>query len=438
MTAFASYRQALDYLFNFTDYERMHRVKKATSVFGLSRMNKLLDYCGDPHLQLRTVHIAGTKGKGSTAAMLASVLRAAGHRVGLYTSPHIYDIRERIQVDGEWISEADVTRWLNRLYDYLEEARPGGETYAPTFFETFTVISFLHFLERGVDAAVVEVGLGGRLDATNVLRPLACAITPVSFDHTDKLGTELSKIAWEKAGIIKDGVPVVSGVQQPEALEVIRARCEELQAPLHVVGEDITVEGDTLSTWRRRLEAVSVPLLGEHQRRNAAAAVGLADLLCERGFDVSDQCVRDGLASVRWPGRIQIVSESPQTIIDGAHNPASVAVLCEVLDALPAKRTVFVVGVAADKDVPAMLRLLAPRADAFVFTTTNNPRAATPKALREMLAGIDPAKPAQTEPSPGAALELARGLVTPGDRICATGSMYLAGDLLTSLKKGRD
>jgi len=421
----------------------MHRVTKATSVFGLSRMNKLLEHCGNPHLDLRAAHIAGTKGKGSTAAMLASVLAEAGYTVGLYTSPHIYDIRERIQINGEWIGEDDVTRHLNNLYDYLEEARPGGDTYAPTFFETFTVIAFLHFLERNVHAAVVEVGLGGRLDATNVLRPDACAITPVSFDHTEKLGPELPKIAWEKAGIIKPGVPVVSGVQRPEALDVIRARCAELDAPLRVVGDDITVAAGagglfSVKTWRRRLDGLTVPLVGRHQRENAAAAIGLAELLCECGFDISDGDIHRGVASVKWPGRIQTVAGSPEVIVDGAHNPASVTVLTDVLAALPKKKTILVFGVAGDKDVPSMLRLLAPHGDEFLFTRTGNPRAAEPEELKAMLAEIDPAKPARALDAPADALEAARRLATPGDRICITGSMYLAGDVLTIIQKGAD
>ena len=465
--AFKTYRQALDYLFHFTDYERMHRVTKATSVFGLSRMNKLLEHCGNPHLALRTVHIAGTKGKGSTAAMLASVLRAAGLKVGLYTSPHIYDVRERIQVDGEWIPEHTITRVLNELHPYLQVAAKGGDTYAPTFFETFTVIAFLHFLRCGTDIAVIEVGLGGRLDATNVLRPLACAITPVSFDHTDKLGNTLAEIAGEKAGIIKERVPVVSGVQRPAALEVIRAKCAELRAPLRVVGVDVTVvpagrgeaalecgdsiaafkavtqsphskdaRGISVQTWRRSISDVIVPLAGRHQRENAATAVGLAELLSEQGAEIGADCIRRGIASVDWPGRIQTVAENPEIIVDGAHNPASVGVLCDVLDGLPAKPTVFVVGIAADKDIRSMLALLAPRGDEFIFTATNNPRAARPDDLAAVLSQIDPGKKTHTADSPAAALDAASRLATPADRICVTGSMYLAGDALAALSTG--
>jgi dihydrofolate synthase / folylpolyglutamate synthase len=491
MAAFTTYQAALDYLFNFTDYERMHRVTKATSVFGLSRMNKLLEHCGNPQDQLRTVHIAGTKGKGSTAAMLASVLRAAGLKVGLYTSPHIVDIRERIQIDGEWIPEQAVVDIMNRLHPYLQVAAKGGDTYAPTFFETFTVIAFLHFLEQQVDVAIFEVGLGGRLDATNVLRPEACAITPISFDHTDKLGNTLGEIAGEKAGIVKSGVPVISGVQQPEALDVIRAKCAELDASLRVVGEDIAIScaaergeaalecggltplsngrrpaecaahqpepsslvsgRDTarqggvkpphsiaspvfsLHTWRRELDSITVPLIGRHQRENAATAVGLADLLCERGFEISDDHIRSGIASVEWPARIQTVSTEPEIIVDGAHNAASATVLAEALAGLPPKRTVFVFGVAADKDAPAMLSILGPGAGAFVFTRTSNPRAADPDQLRAMLAEACGDVESHAAPTAAEALDLARSLVDPDGRIVVAGSMYLAGDALAAL-----
>jgi len=434
---FATYKDALDYLFNFTDYERMHKVKKATSVFGLARMNKILEHCGNPHEKLHAVHIAGTKGKGSTAAMLASILQTSGRVAGLYTSPHLLDIRERIQINGEWICEETVTRLLAQLHRYLESATRDGDIYAPTFFEIFTTIALLHFVERGVDFAIFEVGLGGRLDATNVLTPDACAITPVSFDHTDKLGNTLAEIAGEKAGIVKEGVPVVSGVQRPEALAVIRARAAELDAPLRIVGEDIEVrEGPSgafsVRTWRRELNGLRLPLLGRHQRENAATAAGLAELLCEGGLELSDESVRDGLASLRWPGRIQLVARDPDVIIDGAHNVASVEALLETLDALPPKKTTFVIGIARDKDVHSILSLLAPRGEAFVVTRTSNPRAADPANLMAGLEGLG-AKAVHVADTPAAALELALGQASPSDRICVTGSMYLAGDALSRL-----
>ncbi len=414
-------------------------MKKDTSIFGLARMNDILTHCGNPHLKLRAVHIAGTKGKGSTAAILASILQQAGHKVGLYTSPHVLDIRERIQINGEWISEDDVTALLNSMFPYLQTAIQGGETYAPTFFEIFTTVAFLYFLQHGADIAVFEVGLGGRLDAPNVLLPEACAITPVSFDHTGKLGTDLRHIAGEKAGIIKTGVPVVSSVQQPEALDVIRAKCTELNTTLKVVGQDVIVEtrppdGFSIKTWRRELEGLTLPLRGRHQLENAATAAGVVELLSERGFEIADECVRRGIASVNWRGRIETASTNPETIVDGAHNPASITALTEVLDSLPRKKTIFVVGIAADKDIASMLELVIPRGDEFIFTKTANPRAAEPAHLKSLLQRVCH-KPVYTAATPPEALELARNRADSADRICVTGSMYLAGEVLPIVEK---
>jgi dihydrofolate synthase/folylpolyglutamate synthase len=441
--AFTTYREALAYLFNFTDYERMHRVQKATSVFGLSRMARILDHCGNPQRRLRAVHVAGTKGKGSTAAILALVLRSAGRTVGLYTSPHLLDIRERIQIDGEWISEDTVVRFINHLHPYLRSASKGGEIYAPTFFETFTTMAFLHFLERDVDVSIFEVGLGGRLDATNVLVPQVCAITPISFDHVDKLGDTLAKIAGEKAGIVKEGVPVVSGVQPPEALDVIRARCAELHAPLRVVGEDVRVEPAadgtfSVSTWRRTLDGLRIPLAGRHQLENAATAVGVAECLGELTGELTDEAVREGVASVSLPGRIQQVALAPDVIVDGAHNVASITVLLATLDSLPPKPTTFVVGIAGDKDVPAVVGLLAARGDAFVVTRAGNPRAEQPERLKALIQAAAPGKRVDVADTPAEAVELARARAKPGDRICVTGSMYLAGDALKLFRQGAE
>ena len=432
LALFTTYKEALDYLFHFTDYERMHRVSKATSVFGLSRMNKLLDYLGNPHRALRAVHIAGTKGKGSTAAMAANICRAAGMRTGLYTSPHLVDIRERIQVNGEWIPETEIVRHMNRLLPYLERAERGGETYAPTFFEIFTVIAFLHFLDSKTEMSAIEVGLGGRLDATNVLEPVACAITPVSFDHTDKLGKELWQIAREKAGIIKQDVPVVSGVQAHEALEVIRAKCREKNSPLHELGGDIAVQrsagGCTVRTWRGEY-ALNVPLLGWHQCENAAVAVGLAELMRERGTNIPADAISRGIAQLDWPGRIQTISARPEIIVDGAHNHASIDALLAALRELPPKKTIFVVAIARDKDIPQMLDMIARAGDEFIATNTRNPRAMPADELGKMLAERSHKQVTIAE-SPKKAFELAR-IADPDARICFTGSMYLAGDVLS-------
>ena len=240
---FTSCDETLDYLYRFTDYERMTKPRAAaTSIFGLKRMNQLLDYLGHPEQQLRVVHIAGTKGKGSTAAMTAAILQRAGTSVGLYTSPHVLSVRERIMVDGAWIAPERVVAHVNRMYDYLHESLKTSEKYTPTFFEIFTAMAFLEFVAQGVYYAVLEVGLGGRLDATNVVRPLVCGITHVSFDHTDKLGDTLALIAGEKAGILKPGVPVVVAPQEPAALGAIQSRAEAVGAPVRLVCLEVEID----------------------------------------------------------------------------------------------------------------------------------------------------------------------------------------------------
>ena len=340
---FLTWDDALQFLYHFTDYERMAKPRDtATSIFGLARMNQLLDLLGNPQHSLRVVHVAGTKGKGSTAAMTAAILQQAGASVGLYTSPHVLSVRERIIVDGLWIPEHRLTAHVNRMHPYLRDSLKTREKYTPTFFEIFTAAALLDFVAQRVDYAVLEVGLGGRLDATNVVSPLVCAITPVSFDHTDKLGDTLAQIAGEKAGILKRRVPAVVAPQQPEALEAIRRRARALDAPLRLVGRDVALtcqgEGFEVATARRRYPGLRVALLGSHQRTNAAAAVALAEqALAATGRPLSPEPVRRALASLRWRARIETVATRPTVVVDGAHNVASarvlVATLAEALEA---------------------------------------------------------------------------------------------------------
>jgi dihydrofolate synthase/folylpolyglutamate synthase len=436
---FATGHDALQYLFTLTDYERMRKPRDAaTSIFGLKRMEALLESIGHPERRLRVVHIAGTKGKGSTAAMVASILQHAGARVGLYTSPHVESVRERIMVNGQWIPEERVAAHINRLYPYLEASRTSGEKYMPTFFETFTVAAFLDFAAEGADYAVLEVGLGGRLDATNVVTPLVCGITHVSFDHTDKLGTTLGSIAGEKAGILKPRVPAVVAPQEPEALEAIRTRAAELDAPLTLVGRDVTLsvhdEQFDIATPSRRYARLRVPLAGEHQRTNAAVSVALAERAAgATGRRLGEEAVRDGLASLRWRARIETVAERPTIVVDAAHNVASIRALVATLETSFAfRRLLFVVGVSSDKDIGGILRQLAPRASFIALTRANSPRACAPDELLEGLRGLSDVEAVACE-SPAEALALARRRAEPDDLVCVTGSFYLAGEILAAL-----
>ncbi len=438
---FATGHAALEYLTTLTDYERMRKPRDAaTSIFGLGRMEALLDSIGHPERRLRVVHIAGTKGKGSTAVMVASILQHAGAKVGLYTSPHVQSVRERIRVNGAWITEERLTALINQLYPYLEASRTSGEKYTPTFFETFTVAAFLDFVAQGADYAVLEVGLGGRLDATNVVAPLVCGITPISFDHTDKLGNTLASIAGEKAGILKPGVPAAVAPQEPEALDAIQKRAAELRAPLTLVGRDVTIAADgqrfAVATPRQRYGGLRVPLAGAHQRTNAAVAVALA----EHAADATDQpldeaAVRDGLAAVRWRARIETVAENPTVVIDAAHNVASIRALLATLEgSFSYRRLLFVVGVASDKDVDGILRELGPRASLVVCTRSNSPRACPPDGLRQRVRRLSNADAVACE-DPAEALAIARQRAGPDDLVCVTGSFYLAGDVLASLSQ---
>jgi len=437
---FESCDAALNYLYHFTDYERMAKPRdRATSVFGLARMNQLLEFLGNPQLRLKAIHIAGTKGKGSTAAMVAAILRSAGASVGLYTSPHVLHVRERIMVDGQWIAEPRLTDHINTMYPYLQDSLKTSAKYTPTFFEIFTAAAFLEFVGRGVDYAVFEVGLGGRLDATNVLAPVVCGITHISFDHTDKLGNTLREIASEKAGILKRDVPAVVAPQEPEALAAIEAKAKAVGAPLVLVGRDVPLRnGRTnieVTTPLRTYRRLKVPLAGYHQRQNAATAVALAETACERtGRRLTARAVRDGLQAVRWRARIEVVAERPTVVVDAAHNVASIRALLDTLErTFRFKRLVLVVGISADKDVGGILRELVPRASLLLTTRSQSPRAAAPEELARQARAIAPVETIAS-PDPCQALALARQKAACDDLVCVTGSFYVAGEVIAGLE----
>ena len=437
---FASYDAALDYLFSTTDYERMSTYRYDLTTHDLARMEMLLALLGNPHRRLPSIHIAGTKGKGSTAFMLAEVFRAAGLRVGLYTSPHLVDLRERIVVDGAPISEEAFCREMGDVAAAADAARERFPQYPPTFFEIVTALGFLHFARAAVDLAVVEVGLGGRLDATNVVTPLASVITTISIDHTIQLGNTLQSIAGEKAGIIKPAVPLVSGPQQPEAQAVIESRAAERQAPLLSFGRDFEVSGvrprepaglafgvRTPAGWRRGLE---LALLGPHQAVNAAVAVAAAEVAAARGsFPLPADAVRRGLAGTRAPARVEFFPGEPAVILDAAHNPASTRALAEALRFHFGNRSVVLLfGIAGDKDVPGTLAEVHQKARALVATTNLSPRSAKPGEIAR-LAREGGCPEVHAEPDVPKALALARSLCQRGEMLVITGSFYLAGEV---------
>jgi len=415
------YADAVRFLNAFTDYERMASIY-APDDYNLERMRRLLAALGNPERAFLSLHIAGTKGKGSTAHMAEAILREAGYRTGLYTSPHLVDLRERIRLDGRIVSERDFTAAMNEMEPQLRRLRP-------TYFETMTAAAFLLFARKGVDFAVVEVGLGGRLDATNVILPAACAITTIDFDHMDKLGHTLAAIAGEKAGILKPGVPAVSSPQPAAALRVLRQRGSPFFPRFRVLSRGGFVLKFTVEGAGGRRYRCDLPALGEHQAANAATAIALVE---RSGARVSPAVVRRALRKVRLPGRVEVVGRRPWMIVDGAHNPVAARALAAALKGLPRRRMILVFGASSDKDYRSMLRTLLPAADLSIFTRAANPRAAAPAELMKQARG----RAAVAAGSVERALALARKSAGPEDAIVVTGSFYVAGEALALLSRG--
>ena len=397
-------------------------------------MQRLLTAIGNPHRQMKTVHIAGTKGKGSTATMLAHMLRASGYKVGLYTSPHLLTVRERIWVDGKIIGETHFSRMTRRLVESLANGTQ------PKYFDALTAIAFIYFVDRKVDIAVIETGLGGRLDSTNVIKPEVCGITSISYDHVHQLGDSLSSIAAEKAGILKTGIPVVSAPQKPEVKKVLQEAAAKAKAPLCLTGEDIqfSVRFESsrafgphtrlsLTTDNSRFEHLHVPLLGAHQAVNCSLALGILDALKGRGFEIDDQKAMAGLANVRLRGRMEMIKEEPRILVDAAHNAASIEALMRAIGQnIPYDSMVVIFGCNKDKDVQGMLRHIRLGADKAIFTSTGLPRSMDPADLAAAYSERT-GKMAQVAPNLKEAVRIASGAVTKEDLICITGSFYLVG-----------
>ncbi len=435
--AIRTYDAALRYLFTHTDYEQMRRVRYNSDTFSLARMKNLLKKLRDPHKSFRCVHIAGTKGKGSTATMLAAMLQACGHKVALYTSPHIIDIRERIRINGETISQAALTRYINKLSVHIERMSDNK----PTFFEIFTAIAFLYFADEKVDMAVLETGLGGRLDSTNVVKPMVVGLTSISMDHTAQLGPSIESIAGEKAGVMKPGVPTVSVPQTPAAKRVLLAAAKKSRTPLLFTGENIDFSYRfessremgpqtriCLTTPQSQFEHLAVPLMGEHQAVNCGLALALLDQLKAKGLAVDDGEAIKGLSRVNLPGRMEMVQESPRVLVDGAHNAASVEALMRAIGQyIPYDSMVVVFGCGADKDVDGMMEQIARGADKVIFTVSDSPRAARPEDLAEKYEEYS-GRTAQVARDLQEAVRIAYNAVSREDLICVTGSFYLVGD----------
>lgn len=409
--------------------------------FKLDRMREFLRRLGNPQEAIPAVHIAGTKGKGSTAALIAQILSAAGIRTALFTSPHIAAFEERMAVDNVLPTKAELAQLVSQVSGVVAELDKTPGQMSPTYFEIATAMAWLYFRERRADIAVLEVGMGGRLDATTVCRPAVCVITTISRDHTRQLGSRLEQIAREKAGIIKPGVPVVSGVTLEPAKSVIAEVCREQSAPLLELGRDFDYEYSlaetgqssataTVRTARTTWQDLKLPLVGEHQARNLALALAAIERLEEQGWKVPPEAVPAGLARLRWPGRIEVVGRDPTVIIDAAHNWEAVAALLRTLEeSFASRRRVLIFAATRDKDVSGMLRQLLPKFDSVVLTCfQSNPRHVPVETLLRMAASLTD-QPLHAAADPASAWKLARHFAGPEDLICVTGSFFIAAEL---------
>ena len=412
--------------------------------FDLHNIVAMCERMGHPERAYPSVHIAGTNGKGSTAAMLASICRASGPSCGLYTSPHLLRINERIRLDGEEISEEQFAESFTRVHAVIEELLASGKLAAhPTYFECVTAMAFDFFARAGVEIAVIEVGLGGRLDSTNVIVPEVTVITQIDFDHENFLGHSIEEIAAEKAGIIKPGVWVVSAAENPAANQVIRRRAAEQGAHLVEIESACRIsylganEGryrfgvtfsDQLGAGGAQEMEIALPLPGRFQVRNAVTALAAARLLAARGFAIDDSAIVRGLESVRWPGRLELLQERPAVYLDGTHNPAGARELLAFWRThLAGRRIHMIYGAMRDKAVDEVAGLLFPQAATVILTQSPQPRSISAQALSAMTSHL--ATSVEVIREPGAALERALEIASPTDVIFATGSLYLVGDL---------
>ena len=440
------------YLNGLINVEKKRPSQVDRETFKLDRMRALLDVLGNPERSCRYVHVAGSKGKGSTVEMLQSCLSACQYAVGVFTSPHLIDVRERIRIGTEWILADDFARLLG---DCGHAAAGLPKKHGPvTYFEMLTAIGLCHFAEQAVDIAILEVGLGGRLDSTNVITPDVCCVTAIQLEHTEILGDTLAKIAGEKAGIFKPGVPALTMEQAPEVMEVFRERAEDVGCPLLVLGEDIefthrfesSVELGphvrvSLTSPRSTYEHLPVPLKGHHQAHNCGLALAVLDKLRERGFDAPEREVAVGLAETPGAGRLELAWTNPRILLDGAHTPDSVEALIRAIGShLRYDSMVAVVGVPADKDVDGILDRVALGADKVIFTkAANNPRAADPADLERRFRDRH-IKMTQVADTLKDAINAASRAVGRDDLIVVTGSFYLVGEakmLLAEAEKRR-
>jgi len=415
------YQEGVEYLYGLQKYG----IK-----FGLSKTANLLSAFGNPHNDQKYIHIAGTNGKGSVAAFIASVLKHAGFRVGLYSSPHLVRFTERFRINDEEIAEEKAAELIDQLKTAVVRDEP------PTFFEATTAMALLYFTREKTDIAIMEVGMGGRLDATNLVTPLISVITNISMEHQDFLGKRLLDIAGEKGGIIKEGIDVVTGATQPPVIRLFKSICKEKGAPIRRIGKDAryrtTGFGLHYHGIRRRFNRLQLGLEGKFQGRNAATALAVIELIEDKGFNTSSLDIREGLQRTVWPGRMHVVAENPRIMLDGAHNPAAVRALAgSIRDGRRYRRLILVIGVMEDKDIGRLLRGIVPLSDYVIYTRPVYSRAADPETLMEKAAPLG--KPGEVAPLLKEALERAREIAEPEDLILVCGSLFTVGEAMSYL-----
>ncbi len=421
-----NYESTIDYLYAL----QRHGIK-----LGLRNITEMLSRLGGPHGAFNSAHIAGTNGKGSTACALAELLGASGERAGLFTSPHLVSFTERIQVGGEEIAEDDVVRLASVIRESTSDLNP-------TFFEVVTAMGFQYFREQGVRWAVVETGMGGRLDATNSLKPSVTVITSIALDHKEFLGEGIEDIAREKAGIIKEGVPAVTAPQEPAAMKVLRSTAKRMGAPLHIAGEDfscnITAHGPEGITFDYNSEGMTLndlklPVAGEYQGLNAALAVKAFTLMIDSSV-ADERAIRAGLSLMRPPGRLERISANPPVLIDGAHNPAAARALAGALQEhiKDGERPLIIIGAMSDKDLKGILQPLLPLAEGIIFTAPGYGRAAAPEELRECARALG--HDGTVAPTVAEALKVAVQGTRP---VLVTGSFFTIGEAKEALGRGR-
>jgi dihydrofolate synthase/folylpolyglutamate synthase len=437
------YTSALHHVLSLADLERMADPPGTRPRYDLSRMQSFMHLLGDSQRGLPTVHVTGTKGKGSTSAMIASILNSCGFSVGLYTSPHLHTMRERIQLDGKPLSEEAFAAAVDHVWPTVDAMAGADSPEHVTTFETLTAMAFSVFAERKVDFQVLEVGMGGTLDATNLVEdPLVCVITSISLDHTAILGDTVEEIARDKAGIIKLGAIVVTAPRSPGVIAILEEACSNAGATLvniaeayswqggewSLKGQDFVVDGPR-GRWQGWL-----PLLGKHQLENAVCAVAAAEALIGRGIDVPQQAALDGLEKVYWPGRLEVLQENPLVVVDGAHNPYSTQQLVQAVQRhFPVERCILLFGASQGHDLTGIVAALMELAPASVIATTSRHPRSVPMD-RLMKEFQDAGLPVQWGGEVTKGLEQAKGMAGPGDLILATGSLFTAVEVREQLK----